>query len=101
MDEGRLVTEVVDESPIGRVVEERGELVILFLQDGIVLVIVAARAAHREPEPYRRRGLDTIGDVVQAEFLIDDAAFGAGAVIAMEAGRDLLAHGGIWQQVAP
>src|SRR5437016_3296996 len=42
---GRLVAEVVDEAAVGRLIEEREELVKLLLRKGIVLVVVAARAS--------------------------------------------------------
>ena len=63
-------------------------------------MIVAARAAHRQAQPDGRRGFDAIDDVLDGVLFGDDAAFGVGAMIAIEAGGDVLLERGIGQQIA-
>ena len=48
------------------VVEEGEQLVELLLRERVVLVVVAAGAAERQPEPDRRRRLDAVDDVLDA-----------------------------------
>src|ERR1041384_5445561 len=55
--------------------EEAAERVEVALRDRIELVVVAARAADREPEERGAEGLDAVGDVLVPPFLVDAAAF--------------------------
>jgi hypothetical protein len=41
----------------------------------------------------------TVGDVFDAELLVDAAALVVGHVVAIETGGDALLHGGVWQQI--
>ena len=78
---------------IGRV-EEGEHPVVILLRDGIVAVIVAPGAFHRQPKKGPRRGVDAVGVVLHAKFLIDAAAFIGLAMIAIESrGQPLLARG--------
>ena len=77
-------------APLGDVVEVGEEFVVLLLGDGVVLVVMAPRAPHREPEPNRRGGVDAIHDVLDGVFGVDDSALPVAPVIAVETGRDYL-----------
>ena len=70
------------------------------LRDGIVLVIVAVRAFERESEPGHAERAHAVGNVLDAIFLVDDAALGVDDVIAPEAGGDALLERRVRQQVA-
>src|SRR5262249_15161086 len=81
-------------------VEKRGELIKLLLLDGIVLVIVALRAAYGKAKPNRaQRGC-------AVEHLLITELFGIGATltirqrVAIEAGSDYVIDGAVRQQVA-
>ena len=81
-------------------VEEGGELVELFLADGIVLVVVALRAAHREAHPHGAQGCGAIQHLFVAELLRVGAAFAIGERIAVEAGGDQGIEIALGEQVA-
>jgi hypothetical protein len=83
----------------GNIVEEGEEAVVIALGDGIELVVVAMSAAKREAEPRDADRIDAIGDVLDAIFLFDDAAFGIDDVIAKETGGNALVERGIGEQV--
>ena len=70
--------------------EHRGEPVKLARRNGVVLVIVAARALNREPEERGAEGRHAVGDSLLAEFLGNRAAFLGHAVQAVERARDLV-----------
>src|SRR5437899_2435422 len=72
------------------VVEEREELIVLFLSKRVVLVAVTASAAQRHAEPDRRRCINAVDDVLDGILLGDNAALGIAAVVAIEAGSDSL-----------
>ncbi len=100
-DGGFFVAVVVGEAAfVGDAVEIGEEAIEVFLGDGIVFVIMAAGAAHSEAHPNDGSGLGAVGDVFDAVFFRDDAAFAVGAVVAVEAGRDDLGAGGIGQEIA-
>src|SRR6185503_13103193 len=80
-------------------VEERVELVILALADGIKLVIVALRACYRETEERRRGGIHAIHHGLDAELLRVDPTFLVDLRVAIEARRDFLLQRWVWQQV--
>ena len=82
------------------VVEESRHPVEILLRDGIVLVVVAARAAHGEPEPHLAHCAHAIDQVLRLKLFGDAAGFGIDAVIALEPGRDFLFEHGVRQQVA-
>ena len=68
--------------------------------DGIEFVVVALGAADGEAEPDGAGGGDAIEDAVDAELFFVDAAFLVDLGVAMEAGGDFLAFGGVGQEVA-
>ena len=75
-------------------------LIELALRDRIELVIVAARAAERQPEERPRRWWRRDRHRLYAILLEVDAAFVVAGRVAMEAGGDQLIDSGIRQQVA-
>ena len=81
-------------------VEEREEPVVILLGEGIVFVIVAAGAFHREPEKSTGRRVNPVGVVLHAELFIHAAAFVRLAMQAVEGRGDLLIARGVGQQVA-
>ena len=83
----------------GVVIEECEELIKLLLRDGIVFVIVATAASHRQTKPYRRCCFNPVDDGFHAPFLGNNAPFSVDPMIAIEAGRDLLIHRRIRQQI--
>ena len=85
---------------LGDVVEVSEELIELFLADWIVLVAVAAGASSSQAEPDGGRGIDAIDDVFDGEFFGDDAPLGVAAMVAIEAGSDVLFPRGVRQHVA-
>ena len=100
-DGGFFVAVVVRKAAFVRDAVEIGEEAVeIFLRDRVVFVIVAAGAAHGQAHPNNGGGLRAIGDVFDAVFLGDDAAFAVGAVVAVEAGGNDLIAGGIRQQIA-
>ena len=60
----------------GTLLKNAKKLVELLLRDRVELVVVAAGAAERQAEPDRGRGVDAVGDVLDAVLLVDDAALG-------------------------
>ena len=82
------------------VVEEGEELVELLVRDRIELVLVAARAAHRQAHERAGRRLDAVDDVLDLILLGDRPALEVDHVVAVEAGRDLLLEGRVGQQIA-
>ncbi len=81
-------------------IEERHELVILALLDGIVFVIVALGAADRQAQKDRARGGHAVEQRLDAVLLLIHAAFLVDHGVAMEAGGDFLIERGVRQQVA-
>ena len=88
------------ETFFGNCIEERVEAIKLSLSNGVVFVIVAARAAKRHPHPCGGGRLHTIHDVLVLILFRDGAAFEIDHVVAIETGRDLLRVGCIGQQIA-
>ena len=86
-------------SGLGHVVEEGKELVKFTLRQGIILVIVATRAAERETQPRGAGGFHPINHRFHAPFLGDDAAFAVDAVVAIETGGHLLLQRRLRQHV--
>ena len=82
------------------VVEEAEERIEFLLADRVVLVVVAAGASHRQAEEDGGRGLDAVDGVLDPPFLLDRPGLGDGAVVAVEAGGDLLGQGGVGEPVA-
>ena len=66
------------------------ERVVVPLRDRIELVIVAAGALERQPEERGAEGLHAVGDVFDAELLLDAAAFVRLPVQAVEGGGEPL-----------
>ena len=87
------------EPALVHVIEEGEKLVELALRNRVVFVIVAARAAHREPEPHGARGLHAIHHVFDTPFRVDRAALLVHAMVAVEAARDFLVRRRIRQQI--
>ena len=81
------------------VVEEREELVVLALGQRIELVIVAARAPHRDAQPHGGGSLELIEDVLDAVLLRDAAALAVDHVVTVEAGGEPLREGRLREQV--
>ena len=84
---------------LGHVVEEGKELIKFTLRQGIILVIVATRAAERETQPCGAGGFHSINHRLHAPLLGDDAAFAVDAVVAIETGGHLLLQRRLWQHV--
>ena len=70
------------------------------LGNRVVLVVVAARALHRQPHEAVARGHDAVVDAILAEFLGDRTAFEGHAMQAVECRRHPLVLRGVRQQVA-
>ena len=98
LDERRRVAELDRPAVLGDVVEEGEEPVEVLLRDRVELVVVAAGAAEGQAQPDGRRGVDAIDDVLDGVLLGDDAALGVAAMVAVEAGRDLLVER--WRRAA-
>jgi hypothetical protein len=81
-------------------VEEREELVVLLLADGVELVIVAAGAGEGQREEDLREGLGAVEDVAAVDFLLDRPAFAGRHVAAVEAAGHLLVERRVLEQVA-
>ena len=97
---GDRVGEVrVEAGLLGRV-EEREEPIVILLRDGIVFVVVAAGAFHREPEKRAGRRVNPVGVVLHAELFIHAAPFICLAMQAVEGRRGFLIARGVGQQVA-
>ena len=82
------------------VVEECEELVELALRDRVELVIVAARAAEREPKKGRAGRADAVDHCFDAILLEIGAPFLIDHRVAMEAGGDELVLRRLWQQIS-
>ena len=85
---------------LGNIVEVGKQAVELFLGDWVVLVVVAARASHGEPEEHGRHGLYPVDDILDSVLLVDDSQFAVAAVVPIEARSDQLAKIGIRKQVS-
>ena len=90
VDQGRRVAGLLPDPRLRDAVEVGEELVELLLLDRVELVVVAAGAAHRQPQPHGARRRDAVDDVLDEELLRDDAHLGVHAVVAVEAGGDPL-----------
>ena len=100
VDDRRRVAGLLPDARFGNAVEVREELVELLLRDGIELVVVAARAAHRQAQPHGAGRGDAIDDALHEELLRDDAHLRVHAVVAVEPGGDLLVQRRVRQQIA-
>ncbi len=80
--------------------EETEELIILFLRDRIIFVTVASGALEGQAEERRREGVGPVGDVLDAELLLDAASLVGLAVVAVERRGEDLGAGGRREQVA-
>src|SRR5262249_48683331 len=99
LDQGRRIVGH-DQPGFRHIIEEREKRIELAPRDRIEFVIVALGTSGGQSLPYRHRRMDTINDVLDAKFLVDDAGLVVGHVVAVESRRDALAQGGAWQQVA-
>ena len=68
------------------VVEERVERIEVPLRYRIVLVVMALRAIHREPEPRCRHGVGAVECFLEARLLVSRAALAVAQRVAMETG---------------
>ena len=84
----------------GQAVEEGVHRIEVLLQQGVVLVVVAARAAEGKAEEDGGRGFDAVDDLFGEVFLGHNAVFGVNAVVAVEAGGYDLGGRGVGQEVA-
>ena len=81
-------------------VEESEELVILFLRDGIELMVVALGAAGGEAEPSGGNRVGAIDDLLEAGFGAVDARFTVDEDVAMETSGYFLVGGRVGEEVA-
>ena len=81
-------------------VEERKEAIEIFLLDGVVLVVVAARATHGESKPGGCRGACAVHHILHVIFLGDCAALKVDLIVAVEPARDFLFYRRVGKQVA-
>ena len=86
----RRVVDVAIHRRLGRVIEERRQLVELLLRERIELVVVADGAASRQPHPHRGRRLGPVAAVDDPVFLVDRPPFARRDVAAVEAAGDLV-----------
>ena len=100
LDQRRRVAVLDRPALLGDVVEEGEEPVELVLRDRVELVAVAAGAGQRQAQPDGRGRVDAVDDVLDGVLLGDDAPFAVAAMVAVEAGRDLLVERRAGQQVA-
>ena len=82
------------------VIEIIDELVVFLLADRIVLMVVAASAADREPHPHGGGRIDAIDGVFEQEFVDRNSFLRVVAVVAIEGGRDKLLVRRLGEQVA-
>ena len=85
--EVRVEAELVDAG------EEARQLIILFLGDRIIFMAVAAGALEREAQERGREGVRPVGDVLDAELLLDAAPLVGLAVVPVEGRRQDLVAG--------
>ena len=83
-----------------RAVEESVELIKLLLADRVVLVVVATRAADRQPKPHSSHGTGSVHDLLHSVLLHIGTTLAIIQSIAVEAGSYLLIDGGIRQQIS-
>ena len=100
MHDRRRVADVLRQAGLGNAVEIRVELIELLLAERIELVVVAARAPHRQPEPYGPRRRDAIDDGFHEVFVLGRTTLRRHAGIAVEAAGDLLLQRRVRQHVA-
>ena len=100
MHDRRGVAVLVVPAAVGDVVEVGVELVKLPLRNRVVLVVVTACTADRQPQPDGGSGLEAIDSVLDLVLVGIGAVFGIAAMIAVEARRDALGQTRIGQQVA-
>ena len=97
---GDGVGEVRVKARFVRRVEEGEEPVVILLRDGIELVVVATGALHRHPEERAGQGVDAVGVVLDAEFLLHAAALVGLAMQPVERRGETLLSRRVRQQVA-
>ena len=73
LDHRHGVADPRDLALLGHVVEERQQAIELLLRDRVVLVIVAAGAADRQPQPDRGRRVEPVDRVLDQELFGNDA----------------------------
>ena len=95
-DRGRFIGLIV----VGRLIEDRHELVVLLLRDRVELVAVALGAADGQAHPDVHRRVDAILDGGDAKLLVVGAAFGVRHRVAIEGGGDELIARRMAQQIA-
>ena len=81
-----MSTELVALVGIFRLVENRKELVVLLLSDGVVLVSMALGAVDGGSHPHRKRGVDPVDHRQISEFLVDGSPFVVGLRVPMKGG---------------
>ena len=84
---------------VGGVVEDGEQPEIVFLTNGVVLVVVALGARHGGAHPDGQRGVDPIDQGYVAELFVAGATLIVGHRVPMERGGDLLLFGGLREQV--
>ncbi len=90
---------VVAFSKVRHVVENGEELVILFLADGIVLVIVTLGTFQSEPQPGAAGGLETVDNGLDSELFFSWVVPLGLHRVAVKASRDLFSKSAIRQKV--
>ena len=95
LQEGLGVAVAAVEALLTDVIEEGEEAVEVALRNGIVLMIVAARAAHGQAHPGGGGGFEAIDDVLDLILLGNRAAFEINHVVAVEAAGEFLFEGGV------
>ena len=88
----------VDARLVG-IVEKSEQPVVLHLRNRVVLVIVALRAAKRQPKHHLAGGGDAVVDRIDPELLTIDTALGVDLRIAVKPGGDLLGKRGFREHV--
>ena len=96
----RRVAVVGVDAPLLHVCEEGGERVEVAQGEGVVLVVVALRAAHGAAEEGRADGAHAVGGVFGQVFARLRAALAGHHVEPVEPGGDALFVGGVGQEVA-
>src|SRR5215471_15373261 len=95
----RRVTILHRSTHFGDVIEIGEDLVELFLSEWIVLVVVAARATESYAKEHGGGGLHAVYYIFNCVFFRNNAVLSVGAMIAIEAGSNLLVEGGIGQHI--